>query len=153
MNAVFGDADVMRYGDGPQSSEWVRAWIAKCIDERYPAWGFGSWAVVDKVRDVVVGYCGLSRFPERCAADEAEIGFRLARAQWGRGFATEAAFAVCSHAFNALGLPRLVALIDPANCASIRVAEKIGMTYERDAMLRGYDHPDWLYARSRRSGG
>ena len=140
MDAVFGDADVMRYGDGTRSSEWVRAWIAKWIDERYSAWGFGSWAVVDKRRNLVVGYCGLSRFPERCAIEEAEIGFRLARADWGRGFATEAALAVCGYAFDALSIPRLVALIDPENHASIRVAEKIGFRYERDAMLPGYDH-------------
>jgi hypothetical protein len=153
MDAVFGDADVMQYGDGPKSSDWVRAWITRWIDERYPAWGFGSWAVVDKVRNTLIGYCGLSRFPGRCAADEAEIGFRLARAHWGRGFATEAARAACGHAFDTLGLPRIVALIDPANLASIRVAEKVGLMYERDAMLPGYDHPDWLYARHRGPGG
>jgi hypothetical protein len=146
MNAIFGDADVMRFGDGPQSPQWVRSWIASSVNEYYSRWGFGSWAVVDKVTSAVIGYCGLSRFPDRCAPGEAEIGFRLARASWGHGFATEAALAVRDHAFDVLNLPRLIALIDPANIASIRVAEKLGFRFEREAMLPGYDHPDWLYA-------
>ena len=150
MDGVFGDAEVMRYGDGVRSPQWVREWIAGWIDEHYPKWGFGMWAVVDKRTSAVIGYCGLSRFAarcaDRCADHETEIGFRLARAHWGRGLATEAAQAVRDHAFGALRLPRLVALIDPANIASIRVAEKIGMRYERDVMLPGYDHPDWVYA-------
>jgi RimJ/RimL family protein N-acetyltransferase len=153
MDAVLGDAEVMRYGHGPQSPQWVRSWIAAWGDDYYRRWGFGAWAVVDKGTAGVVGYCGLSRFPERCAAGEVEIGFRLARAHWGRGFATEAATAVTHHAFGALGLPRIVALIDPANAASIRVAEKLGFRYERDAMLPGYDHPDRLYALQHIAGG
>jgi ribosomal-protein-alanine N-acetyltransferase len=153
MGRVFGDPEVMRYGEGVRSPQWVRSWIAGWIDEHYLQWGFGAWAVVDKQTSAAIGYCGLSRFPGRCAPDEAEIGFRLARTNWGRGLATEAALAVRGHAFNALALPRLVALIDPANVASIRVAEKIGLRYEREAMLPGYDHADHLYALDRPSGG
>ena len=153
MDAVFGDAEVMRYGDGVRPPEWVRAWVAGWLDEHYPRWGFGMWAVVDKGTSAVIGYCGLSRFPGRCAAGEAEIGFRLARPHWGRGLATEAALAVRGHAFGALRLPRLVALIDPANAASARVAEKVGLRYEREVMLPGYDHPDHLYALDRPPGG
>src|SRR5438876_9907737 len=79
MDAVFGDAEVMRYGDGVRPPQWVRSWIADWIDIYYLRWGFGSWAVVERETSDVIGYCGLSRFPTRCAVDEAEIGFRLAR--------------------------------------------------------------------------
>jgi RimJ/RimL family protein N-acetyltransferase len=54
---------------------------------------------------------------------------------------TVQAFALC-----ALGLKRLAAVIDPANVSSIRVANNIGMQYEKDVMLPGYSHPDHLYA-------
>ncbi|MBE2270717.1 MAG: GNAT family N-acetyltransferase, partial [Anaerolinea sp.] len=54
--------------------------------------------------------------------------------------------AVRDYSFDVLGLSRLIALIDPQNKASIRVAEKIGMRYEKDAMLAGYTHPDHVYA-------
>src|SRR4051794_34046763 len=146
MAGVFGDAEVMRFGDGVRTSEWVRSWIGDWVNEYYARWGFGAWAVVEKATMRVMGYCGLSRFPGRCAAGETEIGFRLARAYWGRGFATEAALAVHDYAFVTLHIPRLIALIDPENVPSLRVVEKIGLRYEQEIMLPGYDHPDRLYA-------
>ena len=153
MNAVFGDAEVMRYGEGVQSPQWVRSWISSWINEYYPRQGFGFWAVVIKETSNVIGYCGLSRFPGRCAADEAEIGFRLARSYWGRGIATEAAAAVRDHGFGSLHLPKIVAIIDPANVASIRVAQKLGLGYERDVMFDGYDHPDHVYSQANLGDG
>ena len=49
------------------------------------------------------------------------------------------------YALNTLHMPRLIALIDPQNTASIRVAQKAGMHYEKEAMLEGYTHPDHVY--------
>ena len=65
-----------------------------------------------------------------------EIGWRLRRAAWGQGYACEAAAALLSHGLGALGLPEIVADIDPANLGSIRVAEKIGLR-------RRGPTPDW----------
>jgi [ribosomal protein S5]-alanine N-acetyltransferase len=150
MDRVFGDAEVMRYGDGVRTAEWVRSWLARWGGEYYPQWGFGMWAVVEASTSDVIGYCGLTRFPGRCATcDEAEIGFRLARTHCGRGFAAEAAMAVRDYAFDVLHVPRLIALIDPANLASVRVVRKLGFRYDRDAMLEGYDHPDHVYSLTR----
>ena len=74
MHRVFGDPEVMRFGDGVRSADWVRQWIRDWIDQRYPQWGFGLWAVVDKANENVIGYCGLTRFPDRCAPGETEMG-------------------------------------------------------------------------------
>lgn len=74
------------------------------------------------------------------------------RAHWGRGLATEATTAVRDLAFDTLKLDRLIALIDPANARSIRVAEKIGMSHEADVMQHGYTHADHVYAYSRGNG-
>lgn len=145
MDHVFGDAEVMYYGDGVKAPQWVRQWLRGWL-EYYPSWGFGLWAVVERSGGEVIGYCGLSRFPDRCEEHETEIGYRLARRHWGRGFATEAVHAVRAYGFRKLRLPRLIAMIDPANLASIRVAEKIGMLYETDVMFEGYTHPDRVYA-------
>ena len=64
---------------------------------------------------------------------------------WGQGLATEAAAAIARHAHARLGLPRLVCLILPGNAASCRVAEKIGMRYERE--LGGEHGNAALYSR------
>lgn len=141
---LFGDPEVMRFGDGPQSPEWVRDWLRRAL-ECYERRGYGPWAVVEKAGGELIGYCGLFYFPDINGRPEIEIGYRLARGWWGRGYGTEAVVAVRDYAFQELGLHRLVALIDPANVASIRVAEKAGLRYEADVMLDGYDHPDFVF--------
>ena len=93
-----------------------------------------------------MGYAGLFHFPDIAGRPEIEVGYRLARSHWGQGFATEAVTAIREYAFGVLRMPRLIALIDPQNTASIRVAEKVGMHYEREVMLEGYTHPDHLYS-------
>jgi [ribosomal protein S5]-alanine N-acetyltransferase len=146
MLRVFGDREVMRFGDGVQTGEWVRRWIASCLQHYYQQWGFGPYAVVERRSREVIGYCGLVFFPDLDGQAEVELGYRLARSWWGYGYATEAALAVRDYALQTLCLKRLIALIDPANTASIRVATKLGMRYERPIMLEGYSHPDHVYA-------
>ena len=63
-------------------------------------------------------------------ADRPELGWRLARAVWGRGLATEGALAVREWALGELGMPELISIIHPDNAASRRVASKVGMTLE-----------------------
>jgi ribosomal-protein-alanine N-acetyltransferase len=146
MDRLFGDSEVMRFGDGARSPEQVRQGISRWVDDLYLRWGFGIWALVRQVDERTIGYCGLSRFPDRVGPNETEIGFRLERQLSGQGFASEAVAAARDYAWTALGLPKLVAIIDPANVASIRVVERAGFCYERDAMLDGYDHPDRVYS-------
>jgi hypothetical protein len=153
MNCVFGDAEVMRFGKGVQTQQWVRVWLRGCLEDYHQNWGFGLWAVVEKNSRESIGYCGLTYFPDVGGQPETEIGFRLARPYWGRGYATEAAVAVRDYGFDTLCLPRLIAIIDPQNVASIRVAEKAGMQYEKDVMFEGYTHPDHVYAIAREVGG
>ena len=64
--------------------------------------------------------------------------YLLDRAYWGRGLATEAAREVLRHAREDLGRARLVAFIDPRNRASVRVAEKAGLAYERAVAFKSY---------------
>jgi [ribosomal protein S5]-alanine N-acetyltransferase len=72
------------------------------------------------------------------------IGYALARAYWSHGYATEAAKAALKYCVNVSGQRRIVAIIDPENHASIRVAEKIGMTFER--MIEWDGQPATLYS-------
>lgn len=151
LTLIFGDADVMRFGDGPQTPKWAGDWLRRAL-ESYQQRGYGPWAIVEKSSGAVIGYCGLFLFPDVNGRPEIEIGYRLARRYWGRGYATEAVCAARDYAFNSLGLKRLIALIDPANVASIRVARKAGLCYETDAMLPGYTYPDQLYSIQSPSG-
>lgn len=145
LQQVFGDAEVMRFGPGVQTRQWIDAWLQHCLTH-YQTWGFGPWAVVRKDSPETIGYCGLFYFTDVAGQPEVEVGYRLARAFWGQGYATEAVIAVRDYAFNVLGLPRLIAMIDPQNVTSIRVAEKAGLRYEKDVMFEGYTHPDGVYA-------
>ena len=145
MYRVFGDPEVMRYGDGVQTMEWVQSWLSTCLERYHRTWGFGPYAVVETRRQEVIGYCGLFYFPDVNGRPEVEIGYRLAHSAWGQGYATEAARAVREYAFQTLAIKRLIALIDPSNIASIRVAAKIGMHFEAEVMFEGYSHPDHVY--------
>jgi RimJ/RimL family protein N-acetyltransferase len=94
----------------------------------------------------LVGYCGF--FHQIVdEIEEIEIGYRLHPAYWDQGLATEAATAVRDHAFRDLKLPRVISLIHPDNIASRRVAEKIGMTHEKETVFRGF--PTIVFAISR----
>ena len=77
------------------------------------------------------------------------MAYLLDRAYWGQGLATEAAGAIAEYAIHILGLKRLICLIDEGNIASRRVAEKIGLTYERD----GEDEKGAYLLYSRSSSG
>lgn len=139
MDRIFGDPHVMKYSSGVKQPEWVRNWLNRCLDDYYQKWGFGLWAVVTKDRRQVIGFCGLSRFDDVGGQPEVEIGYRLVRTAWGQGYATEAASAVRDYGFQTLCLPRLISIIDPRNIASIRVAEKTGLRYERDVLFQGFE--------------
>lgn len=153
MNRVFGDPEVMRFGDGIQTMQWVQDCLGRCLDNDQQKSGIEPWAVVEKSSTETIGYCGLFHFPDVCGQPETEIGYRLARAYWRKGYATEAVMAVRDYAFNTLGIARLIAIIDPQNLASIRVAEKAGMRYEKAVMFKGYTHPDHVYVSTREVGG
>jgi len=123
---VFGDPTVMRYvGEErrPLRADGVRA-LAAASDAHWDEHGFGLLAIVERATGRLVGEAGL-QFLE--AGPDVELGYTLARAAWGRGYATEAARAVLRGGFAGLRLHRVVAVADPANAASRHVLDKLGM--------------------------
>ena len=146
MLGIFADPEVMQFSDyGVQDEIWVQNWIHECLVE-YQRWGFGHYAVVEHQSKAVIGYCGLALDTEINGYPEVTLGYRLIRSAWGQGYATEAVQLTLEFAFNVLNLQRLIATIDPSNHASVRVAEKIGMRFEKEFMPSGYSHPDYVYS-------
>jgi RimJ/RimL family protein N-acetyltransferase len=104
--------------------------------------GYGPYAVVDRASAIVVGTVGLW-FPNDWP--EPEIKWALVRKAWGKGFAIEATRAVQPVAAAHFGTPP-ISLIGEHNVASIKVAESVGATLEREMLFRGnpcriYRHP------------
>ena len=97
--------------------------------------GFGMWGVFEKESDVLVGRVG---FHQPDGWPDFELGWTMGRASWGKGYAPEAAQRCVQFAFEEMGRDHLISLIDPANVASIRVAEKIGETVEGEFELQGH---------------
>src|SRR5215469_14148974 len=127
--ALHSDPEVSRFLGGVKTPEQSRQRLLEWIAE-YEQYGFSKWAVVLRSTGELVGRCGLS-LEEVEGTSDWELGWTFARAHWGNGYATEAAAAVRDHSFSKLGLARLISLIRPGNNASIRVAERVGMIYQR----------------------
>lgn len=101
--------------------------------------GWGLWAVEVAGEAPFIGFVGLQQVPfEAPFTPAVEIGWRLARAQWGRGFAAEAARAALGFGFERLALPEIVSFTVPANTRSSAVMERLGMT--RDP-AGDFEHP------------
>jgi ribosomal-protein-alanine N-acetyltransferase len=132
-----GDPEVMRFSiTGPETREDIQTkYLPSCL-RRYSRDGLGQWAVVRKSDGLCVGECGICA-QEVAGKREFEISYRLRRDCWGNGLATEAARACRDYGFKPAGLRRLISIIESENAASIRVAEKIGMTLEQRASFHG----------------
>ena len=146
FDTLFAGEEVMESSDdGPLTTKQVGVWLKHQIAVYEKNSGVELLAVEIKSTSELIGYCGLTQFRDIGGLPEVEVGYRLIRKFWGYGYASEAARAVRNYAFSELNLPRLVALIEPVNQRSVRVAKKLGMTCEKEVMMEGYDHPDHLY--------
>jgi RimJ/RimL family protein N-acetyltransferase len=137
MAAVYGDPVVMRHVFlGVLDRERTAALLEeyrRAQDEH----GFSTWAVTEKESGTVVGDVGLG---VHAATGEPELGYTLAAAYWGRGYALEAARACVTAAFAHLPHHRLVAKIEPENERSLRLAERLGMRAVGRIAVEGRPH-------------
>ncbi|MDQ1575076.1 MAG: hypothetical protein QOH55_226 [Microbacteriaceae bacterium] len=127
MAALLGDPDVMRYYPAPKSIDEAQRWI-DWNKRNYTEYGFGLW-IVESIDGDFIGDCGLT-WQTVDGALEVEVGYHVRSDAQGNGYATEAATA-CVQFARQRGIRRLVAIINPANAASQRVAVKIGLQLER----------------------
>ena len=127
-----GDPEVKRYIDGgaavdrQELAEMLAWWLG--YYERYE--GYGFWAAVEKRSGAFLGWFHL-RPGEGAGPREPELGYRLRREAWGRGFATEGSRALVDKAFSELGAERVYASTMVVNIGSWRVMEKAGLRHVR----------------------
>lgn len=146
IHAVYADPDVMRFvGHGPHRTIAETAGALRVYGDVLAQRGFSFVAVTERAGGAVVGDGGLHPLGGR--GPDLELGYTLARAVWGRGYATELGRALVEHAFTVLRVPRVVAQVEPGNLASRRVLEKLGMT-ERE-LRTAYGRPHLFYALDR----
>jgi RimJ/RimL family protein N-acetyltransferase len=134
--ALNADPAVVEHLAGPIDRTASDA-FADRIAAHWATYGWGLWAVEVPNVAPFIGYVGLWPLPLDLDPP-IEIGWRLAAAHWGRGYATEAARACLAVAFESLDLPRLHSITVPQNRRSIAVMERIGMTRVPDG---DFDHP------------
>lgn len=145
---AFADPETMRYlGDGSTATRerveqgierWLRSWDAN---------GFGLFSVESRESGALVGRVGflvwdpgtweVSDLASAGERAEVEIGWTVFREHWGHGYATEAALVLRDWGVAEHELTRLISLIRPENVRSVRVAEKIGESFEREIELLG----------------
>ena len=145
MFELDSDPEVHRYlGNKPlQNIEQGREIIA-FIRRQYIDYGIGRWAVIEKATGDFMGWSGLKFFDTSVNNHTGfyDIGYRLIKQYWGRGYATESALAVLNYGFTILNLPVIYGMADVKNTASNNTLRKIGLgfveTFDYDGILHNW---------------
>jgi RimJ/RimL family protein N-acetyltransferase len=137
LAALMANADFMRFSSGVFTSEQAVSFLFERVLAPARAGLPSQFALIFREENRLIGYCGFFRQIVD-GIDEIEIGYRVHPDFWNRGLATEAARVVRDFAFEVMKLERVVSLIHPDNHASRRVAEKNGMTLEKETTFRGF---------------
>jgi ribosomal-protein-alanine N-acetyltransferase len=136
--ALNADPVAMEYFPAPLTPAESDA-LADRIESHFEDRGYGLWAVEIPGAAGFIGFVGLADVPaDLPPAPGVEVGWRLAREHWGRGYATEAARAALHFAFGTLGLAEVVSFTAATNERSRRVMERLGMRHDPAG---DFDHP------------
>lgn len=131
--AFYSDPEVVQYiPDAPRSYEETRKELEWFMNGHPKFPELGLWATIMKETGQFIGRCGLLPWTID-GRNEVEVAFALAKSHWGQGLATEVAEGLVHYGFESLHLSRLICVIEHENQGSIRVATKIGMTFERES--------------------
>lgn len=145
LHSILQDDDVMYAYEGAFSDEEVDGWLSNRLAS-YQSTGYSLWAVVLKETREMIGQCGLTN---QTPIDETilEVGYLFAKKYWGQGYASEAADAAKTYAFETLGTDALYAIIRTSNRPSRNVAKRLGMHCVKYFVkhYRGVDMPHFLY--------
>ena len=140
--ALDSDPEVHRYlGNNPIKTLDQACDIISHIRRQYIENGIGRWAVIEKESGLFVGWSGLKLEQEvRVGVSYHDIGYRLRKEFWGKGFATETAIESIRYGFEQLGYPQISAAAHVDNLGSNRVLQKAGLVVEETSELDGDLH-------------
>jgi RimJ/RimL family protein N-acetyltransferase len=143
--ALTSDPQTMRYWwPGGAFTREVAARNFTVSLARLHEHGFGKRWIVAKATGAGLGFTDTKYFGDSCddvSPDEVEVGWMIVPTAWGQGYASEAGRAIRDEGFERLELDSIVAVHHPANAASARVMEKLGMSLEREVV----DKSGWPY--------
>ncbi|NOU60947.1 GNAT family N-acetyltransferase [Marinifilum caeruleilacunae] len=136
MFDLNADPEVIRYtGDPPfESVNQARTFLENYAD--YEKNGYGRWAMIAKENQEFIGWCGLKLIEEGLI----DLGFRVFRTHWNKGYASEAAKACIDYGFNKLGFDEIIGRVVAENTASVKVLEKMGMQYWKNDICHGFEN-------------
>jgi RimJ/RimL family protein N-acetyltransferase len=151
LAAIDADPQVMQFiGDGTtRSREETAAGLARARQE-WDERGFSMFAVDVRDSGQFIGWVALSEpafLPEVLPA--VEIGWRLGRQYWGRGYATEAARVALQFGFSACRLERIISIRHIANEASKRVMDKLGIKFDHETVVPATRQPVAVHVKTR----
>lgn len=145
--ALYCDPEITKYiPDAPRTREEAKEELEWHMNGHPKFPELGLWATIHKETGKFIGRCGLLPWTID-DQHEVEVAYTIAREYWGQGLASEATSAILRYGLETLNLRRLICLIDPENIASQKVAEKLGMKFEKE----GHDELGtfWLYSITR----
>lgn len=148
--ALFTDPQSTADMGGPRPESAIRAWFEACLEAAQvrSTW---QWLLEHKADGCAIGFCG----PKPQIVDDEErleIGYRLLPGYWGQGLASEAAACARDFVFDELEHHEVISIIRPSNTRSIRVAEKLGMTIEKETVYKGFEVRIYQLANPRTGG-
>ncbi|MFD1659317.1 GNAT family N-acetyltransferase [Streptomyces caeni] len=141
---IFADPEVMRFHSGRAAELSVYEELTARQRRHDAEYGFCLWTMLDESGEVI-GFTGAQPWPgEWGPQGEIEIGWRLARAHWGKGYVTAAALTTLERV-RAAGVPRVVAMVRPENERSIAVTRRLGMELAEILIHPGLGDPAHCY--------
>lgn len=125
---IATDVEVMRFitGGVPWSDTQIQDFVERQV-KLYSERGYCRWKLIEKSSSELIGFCGVGFWRD---AVDPEIGWWLARRYWGRGLASEAARVALDDAFERVRLDRIISIALPANIASTRIMQRLGLQFE-----------------------
>jgi ribosomal-protein-alanine N-acetyltransferase len=145
-NGLFeldADPEVHRYlGNNPITTREQAREIIQFLHQQYQENGIGRWAVIEKISGNFIGWTGLKLITEKTNdhINYYDMGYRLIRKYWGKGYATETAKAILKYGFDSLQLNEMYAIANIKNDASNTILKKVGLQALQTFNYKGEEH-------------